>query len=51
VEIDGRPVETIDDLQRMMGADAIGAHLPLRVLRDGTLHTLAIVPEELPEDR
>jgi S1-C subfamily serine protease len=51
VEIDGHPVETIDDLQRMMGADAIGAHLPLRVLRDGTLHTLAIVPEELPEDR
>jgi S1-C subfamily serine protease len=49
VELAGRPVETVDDLQRMMTSDAIGVALPVEVLRDGGGHSLEIVPEELAE--
>lgn len=49
VELAGRPVETVDDLQRMMTSDAIGVTLPVQVLRDGGGHRFEIVPEELAE--
>ena len=33
VELGGRPVERVDDVQRLMSGDAIGQALPVRVLR------------------
>lgn len=49
VEPAGRPVESVDDLQRMMTSGAIGVALPVEVLRDDGGHRLEIVPEELAE--
>ncbi|MGH2961289.1 MAG: S1C family serine protease [Solirubrobacterales bacterium] len=49
VEVDGRPVESAADLQRMMVAELIGTALEARVWRAGTELRLRIVPEELTE--
>jgi serine protease Do len=50
VELDGRPVETVDDLQRMMTPEVIGATLALGILRDGGERSLTVVPQELTVD-
>jgi S1-C subfamily serine protease len=47
VEVDGRRVSDVSDLQRLMVADLIGVAVPLTVLRHGAVERLEIVPEEL----
>ena len=47
VEVDGHSVEGVDDLQRLMVAEAIGRSVVLRVLRAGRALELTIVPAEL----
>jgi S1-C subfamily serine protease len=48
VEVDGVAVEAASDLARLMTADAIGRRLHLRVIRDGALVDVPVVPVELP---
>ena len=49
IDVGGEPVHDVSDIQRSMGADAIGRTLTLRVLRTGELVSLAVTPEELGE--
>jgi S1-C subfamily serine protease len=48
VEVDGRPVETAGDLQRLMMAEVVDRFAVLRVVRDGVLRTVTAIPAELP---
>jgi S1-C subfamily serine protease len=43
-----RPVATVADLHRLLDRTAIGARLPLRILREGVLVPLLVVPDEVP---
>ncbi len=43
----GKPVETAQDLQRLMFADAIGRPLPITVMRNGALVDVIAQPSEL----
>ena len=47
LEIDGSPVDGMDDLQRLMDAPSIGRTLPVRVHRGGRVFTLDVTPVEL----
>jgi S1-C subfamily serine protease len=47
VEVDGHSVERVDDLQRLMVAEAIGRSVVLQVLRADRALELTIVPAEL----
>ena len=47
VEVAAVPVETVDDLQRLMTGERIGAPVPVRIVRDGALRDLDVVPAEL----
>jgi S1-C subfamily serine protease len=47
VELNGAPVESVDDIQRVMVGDLIGAHVHARVLREGAERELELVPVEL----
>jgi serine protease Do len=47
VAVDGNPTAGIYDLQRLMVAELIGVEVPLRVVRDGRLVELTLVPEEM----
>lgn len=47
VELDGRPVEAVDDIQRVMVADLIGSPVRARVIREGTELELELTPVEL----
>jgi S1-C subfamily serine protease len=47
VAVDGTAVEKVDDVQRLMVEDRIGATLSLDVLREGRRVTLRLVPIEL----
>jgi len=47
VELNGTPVQTVDDIQRVMVADLIGANVHARVLRAGSERELELVPVEL----
>jgi S1-C subfamily serine protease len=47
LDIDGTPVSTTGDLQRLMVAEAIGSSVVIRVLRDGTVHELHTSLDEL----
>ncbi len=49
VELGGSPVERVDDVQRMMGSEAIGQALPVRVLRGELELELELWPVELPD--
>ncbi len=49
VELDQRPIERVDDVQRLMGEDAIGRRLTIRVLRGEKLLDLELSPVELRE--
>jgi S1-C subfamily serine protease len=49
VELGGEPVERVDDVQRLMTADAIGHRLGVSVLRGERLLELELSPVELPE--
>jgi S1-C subfamily serine protease len=47
LELDGRPVEDMNDLQRLMAGELIGRRVPARVLRQGRELELELVPDEL----
>jgi S1-C subfamily serine protease len=47
VDVDGIPVASADDLQRLMAGELIGARVALNVVREGSLVVLTLVPEEL----
>jgi S1-C subfamily serine protease len=47
VELGGRPVERVDDVQQLMTHDAIGERLEARVLRGDRVVELELVPGEL----
>jgi serine protease Do len=49
VDVDGREVTDVGDLQRLMGAERIDRTVELGVVRDGLRRALAIVPVELTE--
>ena len=49
VEVDGRPVAGVDDLQRLMDGELIGRTVTLRVLRHGGELDVAVVPAELTD--
>ena len=43
----GRPVDTVQTLQRLMLGPAIGNHLPITLLRKNALVDVVTVPAEL----
>ncbi len=47
LDVDGSAVGSMDDLQRLMGSEAIGHHLSVRVFREGAVRTLDVTPVEL----
>jgi len=47
IELGGRPVATVEDIQRLMTPELIGAPVPVGVVRAGSRLTLEIVPVEL----
>ncbi len=47
VELNGTPVESVDDIQRLMVGDLIGSRVNARVLREGSERELDLVPAEL----
>ena len=47
VEVDGRPMSDVGELQRLMVAESIGRPLPARVIRGERTLTVDIVPVEL----
>jgi S1-C subfamily serine protease len=47
VELDGRPIEGVGDLQRVMVGDMVGRRVPVGLERDGTIVQLDVVPVEL----
>jgi S1-C subfamily serine protease len=49
VEVDGRPVAGVDDLQRLMDGELIGRAVTLRVLRQGGELDVSVVPAELTD--
>ena len=46
-ELDGDPIESAADLQRLMVAERIGRDATARVVRDGSVLALTVVPAEL----
>ena len=49
VELDGQPIERVDDVQRLMTNQAIGRPVPIRVLRGDRWLDLEVSPVELAE--
>ena len=47
VELNGTPVESVDDIQRLMVGELIGSRVHARVLREGSETELDLVPGEL----
>jgi S1-C subfamily serine protease len=47
VELDGRPVEGVGDLQRLLVGDLVGRRVELRVARAGRLLALELIPTDL----
>jgi serine protease Do len=47
VELDGAPVSDVNDIQRLMVVERIGARVPVRILREGRELELELVPAEL----
>jgi S1-C subfamily serine protease len=47
LDVDGHPVASGGDLQRLMTGDRIGRGVPLRVLRGGRVLDLTVTPVEL----
>src|SRR5881275_3103574 len=47
VELNGEPVQTVDDIQRLMVGELIGSQVRARVLREGSERELDLVPVEL----
>jgi len=47
LELDGRPVEGVGDLQRLLDGDAVGRRVGVRVARDAGIVDLSLTPVEL----
>src|SRR3954466_7998739 len=47
LELNGVPVQTVDDIQRLMVGELIGSQVHARVLREGSERELDLVPVEL----
>jgi serine protease Do len=47
LDVGGMPVDGVDDLQRLMVGELIGTPVPVRVVREGALVELTLVPIEL----
>jgi S1-C subfamily serine protease len=47
VELDGIPIEGVDDLQRLMAGELIGRSVTVKTVRNGRLHPVELVPVEL----
>jgi S1-C subfamily serine protease len=47
VDLNGEPVEGVDDLQRLMAGELIGAKVEVNTVRGGKLRALELVPVEL----
>ena len=47
VDVDGTPVEGVDDLQRLMAGELIGERVPAMAVRDGRVLPVELVPVEL----
>jgi S1-C subfamily serine protease len=47
LDVDGEPVDSARDLQRLMAGEVIGRRVAIRVFRDGRLQTLQATPVEL----
>ena len=47
VELDGTPVTDVNDIQRLMVVERIGARVPVRIVREGRELELELVPAEL----
>ena len=49
LELDGRPIEGVADLQRLLDGGAIGRRVDVRLARDGRTIDLGLTPAELTE--
>jgi S1-C subfamily serine protease len=47
VELDGRPIEGVGDLQRLMVGEVVGRSVSVDVERDGSILALQVTPAEL----
>jgi S1-C subfamily serine protease len=47
VEVDGRPTASVDELQRLMVEELIDRPVQARVVREGRVIELRLVPEEM----
>ena len=47
VELDGTPIEGMNELQRVVVSELIGQAVPAKVIREGRERELALVPAEL----
>ena len=47
LELDGRDVSDVNELQRLMVAELIGRKVPVRVFREGGERELVLIPGEL----
>jgi len=47
VELDGRPIEGVGDLQRLMVGEVVGRPIGVEVERDGSMLALRVTPAEL----
>jgi S1-C subfamily serine protease len=47
VEVDGTATASVDDLQRLMVEELIGRPVKARVVREGRVVELRLVPEEM----
>jgi S1-C subfamily serine protease len=47
LDLDGRPVEGVGDLQRLLDGEAVGRRMDVRVARGGNLLNLGLTPVEL----
>jgi S1-C subfamily serine protease len=47
VELDGKPIEGVGDLQRVMIGEMVGRRVPVGVERDGAIVALQVTPVEL----
>jgi S1-C subfamily serine protease len=47
VVVDGTPTASVDDLQRLMVAELIGRPVPARIVREGRVRDVRLVPEEM----
>jgi serine protease Do len=47
VELDGTPIEGMDELQRVVASELIGRAVPAKVVREGRERELELVPTEL----